>query len=616
MTIKRKIYIISFLVVLQTVVVCSALIWSHGRVQRCLAMSGSANDIMEGVSELNMLASEFLLVRSERPLKQWEQRVDSLRADINASQILLTDEAPLLYNILVNLKRVEEAKSRLQEYRLCGQEEPSLRSDKLVERTVLFFLVASQNMTSMAKNLVSRTGARIDRIIYSTIAATVAFMVLFGSIIITAVFAVSGSIEKPLNSLVQAAVRIGQGRLDQDTGVSAKDEIGLFAKAFDSMVARLREITVSRDELAAEVEIRRRAEAELLRSETRYRTIFENGIDGVSVYDVEFDPYRRRLVDCNEAYARAAGMPREQLLEVGSVDHLQQCDYVLKRGELLEDRIRRGEPYSGTLSWNRPDGRENYIEFKSVPIVMDGRTLVFGIGRDVTWRKKTEEKLRSLSRKVISAQEMERKRIGHELHDGTGQTLSALKILLEREIARLKEQYPGLEADRLEKLGPLISDTIVEIRRILSNLRPPLLDDLGLVASMNWFCREFEVRYPQIKVVSSLDVDEEVLGDAEKTVLFRIMQEAMHNVAKHSGASEVEVSLGRENGMVELCVSDNGYGFRLDAVNGRGVGLDGMRERMELVSGDFELSSEPGQGTRVKAAVKANGGQASVSGLA
>jgi PAS domain S-box-containing protein len=517
MTVKRKIYIISLMVVVQTVLVCSALIWSHGRVQRCLAMSSSANDIMEGVSELNMLASEFLLVRSERPLRQWEQRVDSLRADINASQILLTDEAPLLFDILVNLKRVEEAKSRLQEYRLADQEGPSFRSDKLVERTVLFFLVASQNMTSMGKNLVNRTGARIDRIIYSTIAATVAFLVLFGSIIITAVFAVSGSIEKPLNSLVQAAKRIGQGRLDQMTGVTSKDEIGLFARAFDAMIVRLGEITVSRDELAAEVDMRRRTEEALKRSETRYKTIFDNGIDGISVYEVEFAPYKRKLIDCNEAYARAAGMPREKLLDMGHVDHLQVCELALDPGERLHERILRGEPYDGMLSWRRPDGQENYIEFKSVPIVLDGRNLVFGIGRDVTWRKKTEEKLRSLSRRVISAQEMERKRIGHELHDGTGQTLSALKILLEREIARLKEKHPDLETDRLEKLGPLISDTIVEVRRILSNLRPSMLDDLGLVASMNWFCREFEVRYPQIKVDSELDVDENVLGDAEKT---------------------------------------------------------------------------------------------------
>jgi len=607
MTVKKKIYIITFLVVVQTAAVCTALIWSHSRVKGCLTMAASANNIMEGVSELNMLAGEFLLIRKERPLKQWERRVGSLRQDIRESRMLLAEEAALLYDILVNLKRVEEAKNRLLQYGLSGQPLPPGQSDKLVERTVIFFLVASQNMTSMSRNLVDRTGARIDRLVYNTIAATVGFMLVFGTMIIAAIFAVSGSIEKPLSSLVQAARRIGQGKLDQQTGIATKDEIGLFAQAFDSMVVKLREITVSRDELAAEVAERTRAEQALGRSETRYRTIFENGLDGISVYEVRFNPYRRTLVDCNEAYAKAAGRARDELLAMGGVDHLQVCEYALDKGEDLAGRVARGEPYSGTLSWLRPDGQENYIEFKSVPIVMGGNTLVFGIGRDVTWRKKTEEKLRSLSRRVISAQEVERKRIGHELHDGTGQTLSALKIMLEREVARLKEQHPELETERLENLAPLISDVIVEVRRILSNLRPSMLDDLGLLASLNWFCREFQVRYPQITVEAELDMDEDALDDAEKTVLFRIMQEAMHNVAKHSEADRVRVSLARENGMVELSICDNGQGFDLMAVNGHGVGLEGMRERLELVSGVFELTSAPGQGTRIRAAVKANG---------
>lgn len=850
MTIKKKIYLITFLVVMQTAVVCTILFWAQGQVRHSLSMTESANSIMNGVSELNMLVNEFLLMRNERPLMQWEKRMDSLKEDIRDSENLLGDEASLLKDITHNLERVEEAKNKFLEYGLKGR---TARNEELVERTVLFFLLASQNMASAANSLVERTGARIDSLVGQTIAVSSAFLVLFGAGIIAMVSAVAGSIDRPIRDLVEAARRIGGGRLDQETGIDSNDEIGLFAKAFDSMIRRLRAITVSRDELAAEVAERRRAEEELSRSETRYRTIFEHGTDGISIYEVGFDPYGRRLVDCNEAYARAAGMTREELLKVPDVSKLQINEYSPGEVEELRERVRTGKPYRGTFSWRRPDGLENYIEFTSVPVEMDGKMLVFGIDRDVTarvqaqeslmrsqnllrtvmenvpviiwafdkngiitliegegladleaesgdyvgesfyemyadspemlecskrglsgekfhstievrgkyfrvglnpifdeggavagvigsavnvtrdieaeralreseerfrqlaqhvkecfylkdvvrdrmiyvnpvfediwgrpvrevmndagvmfehvlpgdadfarelekrekqgrqaqgefriqapgkgvrwiwyrsfpildnngrvyrvagaaedvtWRKSVEDKLRKLSLKVLSAQEVERKRIGRELHDGAGQTLSAIKILLERETARIRTEHPGIDVGPLMKIAPYISEVIVEVRRILMDLRPSMLDDLGLVAAMNWFCREFEVQYPQIKVRTDIAVDEDAVDDTEKTVLFRVMQEAMHNAAKHSGADWVEVVLGRRNGRLELTVCDNGVGFDVAEENFRGVGLAGMRERMELVSGDFAIDSRPGEGAKVRASIKVNG---------
>lgn len=734
MTIKKKIYVIVIVVVMQTVMVCAVLFWAKERVQRSLAMTGAANEIMEGVSDLNLLAGEFLLVRNDRPLKQWKWRVESLKEDIRESELLLSEEASLIDDINANLALVEETEKRLMEYSVAEGAEFE-RGEKLVERTVLMFMIASQNLSSVADNLVQRTNVRINRLVYRTTAFSLVFLLLSGAGIIMTVLAVARSIDRPVNKLLKAAQEVGSGRLDKETGIDSKDEIGLFARAFDSMIERLREITVSRDDLVAEVAERRRAEEELVRSETRYRTIFENGLDGISIYEVRFDSYRRKLVDCNEAYASAAGMTREEMLAVDDVSRLQANEYGAEERETFREKIKNGEPYSGMFSWKRPDGLENHIEFKSVPVNMDGVTLVFGIDRDVTarvkaeqslreseelfrqlaqnvkecfylkdvrenrmiyvnpvfedvwsasaeeaardarvmfdevhaddvdyvgallakeqkgvevqgefritpggagrrwiwyrsfpvtndegrvyrvagiaedvtWRKNIEEKLRNLSLKVITAQESERKRIGRELHDGTGQTLSAIKILLERETARLKSEHPEIDIGQLKKIVPFISDVIVEVRRILMDLRPSMLDDLGLVAAMNWFCREFQIQYPLIKVHSDIEVDEQAVDDTEKTVLFRVMQEAMHNVAKHSGADRVSVELRHENGRLDMTVRDNGRGFDVSEENFRGVGLIGMRERMELISGDFSLESSPGEGAAVTASIRVNG---------
>ena len=204
--------------------------------------------------------------------------------------------------------------------------------------------------------------------------------------------------------------------------------------------------------------------------------------------------------------------------------------------------------------------------------------------------------VRFLSARLLAAQEEERKRIAVDLHDGIGGSLSAIKYQVEA-------------ATRIEDLGAavaLLQGTMEECRRIQLDLRPPLLDDLGLLATFSWLIREFQQRTPGVTVEKRFEVEESAIPEALRTVLFRIAQEALNNIAKYSRAAGVQFSLRKVNGALELVVRDNGQGFEVEKAlakeeTERGLGLASMRERAELSGGIFAIESRPGNGTVVQA---------------
>ena len=158
----------------------------------------------------------------------------------------------------------------------------------------------------------------------------------------------------------------------------------------------------------------------------------------------------------------------------------------------------------------------------------------------------------------------------------------------------------------LEALIPLIQDTIEEARRIQSDLRPPLLDDLGIVPTLSWFCRRFETIYSGIKVEQAVAIPEEEVPDHLKIVLFRITQEAMNNIGKHAQADSVYLGLRKVDGAIELLIKDNGNGFDPESLSSReiskkGMGLSSMRERVEFSGGSFSIESVQGKGTVIRA---------------
>lgn len=219
--------------------------------------------------------------------------------------------------------------------------------------------------------------------------------------------------------------------------------------------------------------------------------------------------------------------------------------------------------------------------------------------------RSSESRLRELSAQLLAAQETERKHIARQMHDGIGQSLSAIKFSIEETLERLRPAVPPETTRPLETAVPLIRDVVSEVRRMQHNLRPAMLDDLGIVATLAWFCRDFQSIYGSIRVESQLDIEEGDVPEPLKIVIFRIVQEAFNNAAKHSRAGRVRLTLGRSpTGSIALEINDDGRGFDvtecLTSPEPRGLGLSSMRERAELSGGLLRMESSAGNGARVR----------------
>jgi len=214
--------------------------------------------------------------------------------------------------------------------------------------------------------------------------------------------------------------------------------------------------------------------------------------------------------------------------------------------------------------------------------------------------------LRQLSIRLLSAHEEERKRVAGELHDTIGSCLSGIKFKVESALEEITKT-PKAATESLSTIVPVIRDAIEECRRIQMDLRPSMLDDLGLLPTLSWFFRRFQTIYSMILIEQEMTIEESELSDSLKTVLYRIIQEAMNNAAKHSKADLIRISLRKVHNKMELSVKDNGCGFSVQqrlslGDSRRGLGLTSMRERTELSGGTFSILTTPGKGTKIRAA--------------
>jgi signal transduction histidine kinase len=219
--------------------------------------------------------------------------------------------------------------------------------------------------------------------------------------------------------------------------------------------------------------------------------------------------------------------------------------------------------------------------------------------------RESEKELRYLSSRLLEVQEAERKRIGIELHDGIAQTLIGLKIGLERKVRGMDSSKapPGVT---LESIISAAERSIEEIRRIIMELRPSILDQLGALATVEWLCEEYQTLYPDFRIERRIDIEEGEISEPLKVVIFRLVQEALSNAAKHSKAERVSVSLRRLEGEIRMTIEDNGEGFDVDDARfgsggRRGLGLSSMRERTRYSNGAFSMESSPGKGTIIRA---------------
>lgn len=202
-------------------------------------------------------------------------------------------------------------------------------------------------------------------------------------------------------------------------------------------------------------------------------------------------------------------------------------------------------------------------------------------------------------------QERERRRIAADLHDSIGASLTSVRFRLEQSIQQLAVQAPEVNVQDLRTAALELRQTVEEVRRIAMNLKPAMLDDLGLVATMNWYCRELASCYQKLTVENTIRLVESDVPLPLKTTIFRILQEAAHNTIKHSGATLLRVNLVRLGRAIRLTVEDNGKGFdpsTLDRSDSRTrFGGVGMRQRVKCSGGRLTIASTPGVGTIIVA---------------
>jgi len=219
----------------------------------------------------------------------------------------------------------------------------------------------------------------------------------------------------------------------------------------------------------------------------------------------------------------------------------------------------------------------------------------------------SQRRLKEFSRKSIEALEADRKAVSRELHDSIGGNLAAIKFALESIVKKIAEKQDAATTS-LEKTISHLAETIKECKRISANLRPEIIDDRGLLPTIDWHIRQFSQHYNQIKIIQQIDVDEREVPELLKIVIYRVIQEALNNAAMHSKADTIYIRLKKSGNYFEAEVEDNGRGFDFNEVSNcsdrsSGFGLKSMRERVEIIGGSFSVHSLMGAGTRVHIAV-------------
>jgi PAS domain S-box-containing protein len=351
--------------------------------------------------------------------------------------------------------------------------------------------------------------------------------------------------------------------------------------------------------LAAVVRERKFVTLAFLRSEGRFRQFFETQPE--CCYMISPGGI---VLDVNPAACEALGYTKEELVGK-AVSIIYAPESHSKMRDLLEKWRNTGRLESEEIVVLTRDG-ERRVVLVNAGSVMDAEGNLLHsttVHVDITERKRAEEAVSTVNQRLIEAQEKERTRIARELHDDFSQRMALLQIRLEQLGQGNTAGFSSNARQQLDSISEIASEISSNIHDLSHQLHPSKLDTLGLVASVRSLCREFSEQHKlQVQFVH-----EDIPGPIPKDVtlcLFRIVQEALRNVVKHSGASEAAVELSGQGDRIDLCISDAGVGFETGSAKGAaGLGLISMRERLRLVGGDIVIESELLHGTRIHAHV-------------
>lgn len=367
------------------------------------------------------------------------------------------------------------------------------------------------------------------------------------------------------------------------------------------------QLTKFNSELGKQVEDRtlevKRVVDQLLGSEKKYKLLFEH--NPLPMWMMTMPDMN--ITDVNDAAVHHYGYARHEFLNLNLRDIHPQSDV----NAFLRYMKEQSSGYHNAGVWRQYKKSRNiiFVEIYAYSMKLDGRDIRLVLSHDITQKIEAEKKLkqslgqiRMLTGHLQEVREEERKNIARDIHDELGQQLTILKMDVAWIIKKLQNPDEILIA-QLKGLLNTIDGTMKSVRRMCSELRPALLDDLGLIAAMEWQAREFE-KNTGIIVELTLPAETLMLVPEIKTGLFRIFQESLTNVARHAQAREVKVNLQEKDKLLVLNIGDNGKGFDTSILNEKStLGILGMEERSLMMGGKYVIESEPGKGTTVKVTV-------------
>jgi PAS domain S-box-containing protein len=352
-------------------------------------------------------------------------------------------------------------------------------------------------------------------------------------------------------------------------------------------------ITVIRD-----IDAQRRAAEALRKSEKRYRDLFNSIPIGLYRTTPEGS-----ILDVNPAMLDILGYPdREGLLQVKTLETYIDPDDRKQFRRLLEEQ---GFVHDFTVRLRRYDGKSIWVSINTTIVQDTDNQITYyeGAMADISARKASEEQIHKLSQQLLQAQEDERHMISRELHDTVAQDLSVAKMACDLIYAGRLNNRPA-EAHRVHKICEILQKTILGVRTMAYDLRPPVLEELGLVETIYRFCEDFTLMWGIPVDFQSAGLKNLKLDYAVQINLYRLMQEGLTNIRKHAAAGRVTLKLAAAFPNIILRIIDNGCGFDVQAradVTGpeKRMGLRSMQERVTLLNGKMKLQSKPGQGTKV-----------------
>lgn len=366
------------------------------------------------------------------------------------------------------------------------------------------------------------------------------------------------------------------------------------------------------ESLEQEIQERIALEKNIRESELKYRTLFESAPMGIAL-----TTFQGKILAANKALLNMLQLQADELDRISAksiyafAEDRDRLLFQLKGDHLIQE---------AEVQLKRQDGTLFYASLNLTRFFLEGEDTILAVVNDISIRKKALEKLRTsetnlhqLSSQLITIQEEERQRIARELHDSVGQLMHALKYSIETSHKQLDVDCSRTEMQsRLAQLMPVVQEATAEIRRIVMDLRPSMLDDLGILATVNWFCREYRGIYKNITVDKEIHIEESDIPFELRVVFFRIIQEAFNNVSKHSQASRIRLTIARQAHDLVVEITDNGIGLngpdsQHDPQNSKGLGLSSMRERARASGGHFQLKSSSDDGTRIRVVWPAQG---------